>query len=68
MTLFILEERGQNSRRSCESEWQTSCKVHGIGRLALMIPQPLASLEKWIRSLGVTADQGPPLEWLTLRG
>lgn len=56
---FPLELQDRNGRPLCKS---------GIGLTCFNDPQLLANLEKWIRSLGVAGYQGPPFEWLTLRG
>jgi hypothetical protein len=43
------------------------CK-RGIGRSCLDDPQLVEALERWIRSLDVRGYQGPPQEWISLRG
>ncbi|MAY39039.1 MULTISPECIES: hypothetical protein [Spongiibacter] len=43
------------------------CK-QGIGRSCFDDPQMIQSLEKWIRGMGVVGYQGPPFEWISLRG
>ncbi|HGN1555818.1 TPA: hypothetical protein ACKRMY_005996, partial [Pseudomonas aeruginosa] len=56
---FPPELQDRNGRPLCKS---------GIGLTCFDDPKLVANLEKWIRSLGVTGYQGPPFEWLTLRG
>jgi len=43
------------------------CK-NGIGRSCFDDPQLVEDLEHWIRSFEVTGYQGPPQEWISLRG
>jgi len=43
------------------------CK-HGIGRSCFDDPQLVKGLEHWFRSLEVRGYQGPPQEWISLRG
>ena len=43
------------------------CK-RGIGRSCFDDPQLVENLERWIRSLDVRGYQGPPQEWISLRG
>lgn len=43
------------------------CK-RGIGRSCFDDPQLIEHLERWVRGLGVTGYQGPPQEWISLRG
>jgi hypothetical protein len=43
------------------------CK-RGIGRSRFDDPQLVQDLEYWLRSLGVRGYQGPPNEWISLRG
>lgn len=43
------------------------CK-RGIGRSCFDEPELIKSLEYWVRGLEVEGYQGPPQEWITLRG
>jgi hypothetical protein len=43
------------------------CK-RGIGRSCFDDPQLVEGLERWLRGLGVSGYQGPPQEWILLRG
>lgn len=43
------------------------CKA-GIGRSCFGDPQLVEALERWVRSFGVSGYQGPPYEWISLRG
>ena len=40
----------------------------GIGRSCFDDPQLVEDLKRWLRSFGVTGYQGPPQEWISLRG
>ena len=43
------------------------CK-NGIGRSCFSDPELVEGLGYWVRGLGVVGYQGPPHEWITLRG
>lgn len=43
------------------------CKK-GIGRSCFDDPSLIARLERWVRNFGVSGYQGPPQEWISLRG
>jgi hypothetical protein len=43
------------------------CKS-GIGRSCFDDPQLVEALEHWVRGFGVSGYQGPPQEWISLRG
>ena len=43
------------------------CK-QGIGRSCFDDPQLVELLEHWVRDFGVSGYQGPPQEWISLRG
>lgn len=45
-----------------------SLRKRGIGRSHFTDPQLVQGLITWIRSLGVRGYQGPPQEWISLRG
>lgn len=40
----------------------------GIGRSCFDYPQLVKYLVRWVRSFGVSGYQGPPQEWISLRG
>lgn len=43
------------------------CK-RGIGRSCFDDPELVEGLERWVRGFGVSGYQGPPQEWISLRG
>lgn len=43
------------------------CK-QGIGRSCFEDPKLIERLEEWIHGMGVSGYQGPPFEWISLRG
>ncbi|NPU92118.1 MAG: hypothetical protein HPY82_09425 [Gammaproteobacteria bacterium] len=49
------------------SDGRHLCKK-GIGRIRFSDSQLAEHFEKWIRNLGDMGYQGPPFEWVTLRG
>jgi hypothetical protein len=49
----------QNGRPLCKS---------GIGRSCFDDPQLVKGLEHWLRGFEVSGYQGPPQEWISLRG
>jgi hypothetical protein len=49
----------QDGRRLCK---------RGIGRMCFDDPQLIRDLEDWVRGFGVNGFQGPPYEWISLRG
>jgi hypothetical protein len=51
--------RNQGGRLLCKS---------GIGRSCFDDPQLVKALEHWIRGFKVSGYQGPPQEWISLRG
>lgn len=51
----------------CDGAGRSICKS-GIGLSRFDDPQLLKDLEAWIGGLGVTGYQGPPYEWISLRG
>lgn len=55
---FPEELRDQQVRPLCKT---------GIGLTTFDDPQLVKTLERWIRSLGVSGYQGAPFEWITLR-
>jgi len=51
--------KDQDGRPLCKS---------GIGRSCFDDPSLIQELENWVRSFGVSGYQGPPQEWISLRG
>jgi hypothetical protein len=43
------------------------CKS-GIGRSCFDDPELVRGLERWVRGFGISGYQGPPQEWISLRG
>lgn len=56
---FPDELRDQNGRALCKS---------GIGRSCFEDAKLVEDLEHWIRGFGINGYQGPPHEWIFLRG
>jgi hypothetical protein len=56
---FPNDLNDRDGRRLCKS---------GIGRSCFDDPQMVEAVEHWVRSLGVSGYQGPPQEWISLRG
>jgi hypothetical protein len=56
---FPEDLQDENGKRLCK---------HGIGRSCFYDPQLSIDLERWIRSLDMRGYQGPPQEWISLRG
>jgi hypothetical protein len=50
-----------------DKKGRSLCKA-GIGLTTFDEPELTLNFERWIRSLGVAGYQGPPFEWLYLRG
>ncbi|WP_188567262.1 hypothetical protein [Undibacterium terreum] len=56
---FPLELRDSQGHSLCKS---------GIGRSCFDEPKLLDALAQWVRNFEVSGYQGPPYEWMTLRG
>jgi hypothetical protein len=50
-----------------DSHGHPVCKA-GIGSSSFEEPALVLSLEQWVRSFGASGYQGPPFEWISLRG
>ena len=57
--LFPENLRDQEDKPLCKS---------GIGRSRFEDAELTAKLERWIRDFGISGFQGPPMEWISLRG
>ncbi len=50
-----------------DTSGKSLCRT-GIGRVCFEDPELVKKLELWLESLVVTGYQGPPYEWISLRG